>query len=123
MSLTNETTKDILNFLFRERVFAYRNNSVGIPDIRKGILRPASKTGLPDIIAVLSSRWVYLGPDATRIPCAGTYFGIEIKTGRDRLSDVQVGTHINIRGSEGIVFVVKDYEDFLNQWNQNICQK
>lgn len=102
MSQTNDTTRAILNFFFSAGIFSYRQNTTGIP-ISGGGFRPAAKTGLPDIIAIL--------------PPSGTYLGVEIKTGKDKLSDVQIGTHMNIRKMGGIVLVVKDYQDFLTQWN------
>lgn len=110
-SPTNRTTTAILSFLFESGVYAYRQNSTGIPDVRKGIFRPAAKVGLPDIVGILPDTGDYYG-------CKGTYLGVEVKTGKDTLRPEQLGTHENIKRMGGIVLVVKDYEDFINQWNK-----
>lgn len=112
MSLTNETTNAILDFLFRNRVFAWRQNSGGIPLFREGILtgfRPGGKAGQPDIVGILPSMGRHLG---------GTYLGIEIKTGKDRLSEGQVAFHSQARKAGALILVVKSFEDFLTQWNE-----
>lgn len=75
---------------------------MGVPIPGTGRFRPAPKTGLPDIVAIK--------------PPGGQHVGIEVKTGRDRLRPEQVGTLENIRRMGGIALVVKDFEDFLNQW-------
>ena len=105
MSQTNETTNAILNFLFRNRVFAFRQNSGGIPLFREGVLtgfRPGGKVGQPDIVGIL--------------PNNGKYLGIEIKSGKDRLSEGQVAFHLQARKAGAVILVVKTFEDFLSQW-------
>jgi hypothetical protein len=111
MSLTNETTNAILSFLFSNRIFAWRQNSGGIPLFRDGILtgfRPGGKTGQPDIVGILPSDGKYLG----------TYLGIEVKTGKDRLSEGQISFHKQARDSGAVILVVKDFLDFLSQWEK-----
>lgn len=98
---TNGLTKDILKFWFELRVFAYRQNSSGIFDQRKGIYRPAAKVGLPDTIAIL--------------PHIGRYCGVEIKVGRDKLRPEQIGALRNIKLMGGVGIVVKDFPDFIKQ--------
>jgi hypothetical protein len=101
MSITNELTRDILNFFFECRVFAYRQNSTGIYDQRAGIYRPAAKTGLTDIVAIL--------------PTVGVYCGVELKVGKDKLRPEQIGTIKNIKDMGGVAFVAKDWPNFMDQ--------
>ena len=104
-SQTNETTNAILDFLFRNGIFCFRQNSGGIPLFRDGILtgfRPGGKIGQPDIVGIL--------------PPNGKYLGIEIKTGKDKCSEVQLAFHSTARKLGAICLVVKDFPDFLNQW-------
>lgn len=101
MSQTNETTRLILNHLYNLKIFAWRQNTAGIP-LPQGGFRPAGKTGLPDIMAIL--------------PPDGKFLGIEVKTGRDRLRPEQEGfiRNAGLMGAE--VLVVKDHPDFLRQF-------
>jgi len=107
MSLTNQTTNEILSFLFSHRIFSWRQNSGGVPMIKDGFLtgfRPSGKVGQPDIVGIL--------------PTSGTYLGIEIKTGKDRLSEGQLSFHSQARKAGATILVVSDFEDFLDQWNK-----
>jgi len=101
MSATNETTKQILQYLFDQRVFAWRQNTVGIPTERGW--RTAAKTGVADILAVL--------------PKNGRLLAVEVKTGRDTLRPEQLGFGRNIEAMGGVYLVVKDFPDFLDKWN------
>jgi hypothetical protein len=106
-SPTNQTTNDILNFLFQHRIFAWRQNSGGIPMVHDGAIvgfRPSGKTGQPDIVGIFNGR----------------YLGIEVKTGKDRLSEGQVSFHLQARKSGALILVVKDFPDFLSQW-EKLC--
>lgn len=103
MSQTNETTRAILNFLFEKRIFAWRQNTGGIPDPR-GFFRPAAKTGVADILAI--------------VPPNGQFLAIEIKTGRDRLRPEQEGFLQNVRTMGGLALVVKDYDQFLDSFQK-----
>jgi hypothetical protein len=105
-SPTNETTNAILSFLFNSGIFAWRQNSGGIPLFRDGILtgfRPGGKTGIPDICGIS-------GPN-------GRAVYVEVKTGKDRCSDVQLAFHSTARRLGAICLVAKDFNDFLTQWN------
>lgn len=100
---TDDTTRNILKFFFDAGIYSYRQNSMGIP-LSGGGFRAGAKTGLPDIVAIL--------------PPNGKHLGCEIKTGNDRLRPEQRGTLENITRMGGVAMVVKDFEDFINQWNQ-----
>lgn len=108
-SPTNETTRRILNFLLYQGVFAWRNNTVGVPLRRGGEIigfRSAGKKGVSDILGVYSC----MG--------RGLFLAIEVKTGKDRLSPEQEGFLATVNKLGGVGLVVKNYEDFLEQWNQ-----
>lgn len=45
---------------------------------------------------------------------------IEVKTGTDSLRPEQVGFLTNAARMGAITMVVKDFQDFLNQWNKII---
>lgn len=107
MTQTNATTSRILDFLFRGGIFSWRNNAAPIPVSRAGAVvgfRSGGKSGRPDIEGILSP--------------AGRYLGIEVKTGKDRLSAVQVGFHDTARKAGAVILVVKDFEDFVSQWEK-----
>lgn len=103
MSKTNETTRRILDFLCRNGIFAWRHNVLPIPVVGAG-LRSGSKSGVPDIIGIL--------------PNTGRFLGIEVKTGKDKLRDTQRGFHLTASKLGALILVVKDYDDFLDQWNK-----
>lgn len=100
MTITNELTRQILSFLSSSNSYAFRVNSVGIVDRRSGITRTAPKKGISDILGVFN----------------GHFFGIEIKVGKDRLSDEQRGFITNVEHFGGKVFVVHSFEDFKKEW-------
>lgn len=101
--LTNETTQAILKYLFNAGIFAWRQNTAGIP-LASGGFRPAAMSGISDILAVL--------------PTSGRFLAIEVKTGRDRLRPEQVGFIRNVTNMGGVALVVKDFEDFKNQFER-----
>ena len=101
MSATNETTSQILKYLFEKKIFAWRHNTTGIP-LAGGGFRPAAMTGVSDILGI--------------IPPLGRFLAVEVKTGRDRIRPEQVGFLRNIERSGGIALVVKDFNDFLQQF-------
>lgn len=105
-SQTNETTQKILDFLIVNRILAYRNHTSGVPITKGGVQigwRPSSKVGRPDIEGI--------------IPPLGRALLIEVKTGRDHLSEIQEA-HLQAARSQGaLVMVVKTYDDFIAQWD------
>lgn len=103
-SPTNQLTSDIIAYLFKQHIFAFRCNTQGTYDQTTGKYRPARTTGIPDIIAIPNGR----------------FLGIEVKTGKDRLRDAQIGFHQNVSQSKGLILVVKTMDDFVKQYNQLI---
>lgn len=76
-----------------------------IPVCRNGAVvgfRSGGKSGIPDIVGMLRPH--------------GRFFGVEIKTGRDKLRPEQIGFHSQARKLGAFILVVKDYEDFIDQW-------
>lgn len=114
-SPTNETTRRILNFLFNVGAFAWRNNVLPIP-LPGGGYRPGSKSGVPDIIGILPAFRGGLG-------YKGTFIGVEVKTGRDKLRPEQEGFHFTARKLGAVILVVKDFDDFKQQWDNLWKQK
>src|SRR3990167_6602807 len=102
MSTTNETTKQILNYLFEQGVFAWRQNTVGIPTQRGW--RPAAKTVVADILAVLPG---------------GKFMACEVKTNKDRLRPEQIGFLKNVESAGGVALIIKDFEDFRRQYDKS----
>lgn len=104
MSATNETTNRILSFLFSQGIFAWRNNTTGIP-LPGGGFRPAAKTGVPDVLCISPRTGPFLA-------------GVEIKTGKDRLRPEQEGFISSAKHVGAVVLVVKNFDDFLAQYNE-----
>lgn len=74
---TNALTKTVIDWLRWKGILAWRNNNGAVFDPKRGIHRkppPGSLKGIPDILGIL--------PD-------GTFLGVEIKTGKDKLSPEQ----------------------------------
>lgn len=109
-SPTNQTTNDILNFFLRNGIFARRHGVVsGTSSYTKKNGETKERyihggiTGGSDIFAWLPN---------------GKFLGVEIKTGKDRLSPIQEGFNAQIQMMGHLIFVVKDFNDFLLQWNK-----
>lgn len=100
MTKTNETTQLILNYLFKKGIYAWRNSVGAIKS--QGKFYQMGKLGSSDIFAVL--------------PPHGTFLGIEIKTGADKLRPEQVGFIKNVQFRGGGAIVVKDFDDFFEQF-------
>ena len=100
-SPANLLTNQILDFFFANRIFAYRANSLGVYDSRKGIFRSSPKKGISDLIAI--------------IPPHGRFIGIEIKIGKDKQSEEQKGFQSNILRAGGVYLIARDYDSFIRE--------
>lgn len=108
---TNETTAQILKFLtVNIRAFVWRNNVLPVP-LPGGGFRPGSKLGVPDIIGILPQIGKMAG---------GSFIGVEVKTGKDKVRPEQEGFHFTAQKLGAIILVVKDFNDFKLQWEQLI---
>jgi len=99
-SPTNELTQFILSDLFKRGVFAWREDTTGIP-MKDGSLRPGGKKGKPDVFSV----WAPYG----------ILVGIEVKTGSDRLRAEQIGFQKSLEHVGGIFLVVHTKEDYIHK--------
>lgn len=102
---TARLTRDICDYLILEGHKAWRQNVLPVP-LSGGGFRSGSKAGQPDVVGILCD------PGGR----GGCYFGIEVKTGRDKLRDVQKAFHFEARKLGAIILVVKTFEDFFVQW-------
>src|SRR3990167_6618527 len=97
-SSTNALTAQALDYLLRlPHCFAWRNNTTGLFDVSRGVFRPAPKRGVSDIVGVYR----------------GLFFGIEIKTCRDRLRAEQISFISSVEAAGGFVLVVGSYDEFI----------
>jgi len=56
------------------------------------------------------------------MPPSGQLIAIEIKIGKDRLSDEQTGFLENVKACGGKIFVAKTFEDFEKWWMESFPQ-
>lgn len=101
MSAATKLTNDIINHIYARGGYAWRASSVGVFDQQKQAFRTAPKKGVSDILACFNGRLI----------------AVEVKIGKDRLSDEQVGFMMNIKNVGGCAFVAVDFDNFLEQWN------
>ena len=101
MKNTNALTQAIVGYLNLNGFIAWRQNTVGVFDRKKNTFRknPNQKTGIPDIIGYRKSDAVFIG--------------IEIKTGSDTLSNVQLIFLQTLKQAGGIALVVSSLDEFL----------
>jgi hypothetical protein len=102
MSQANETTRAILFYLASRGAFVWRQNTGAVVSEyngKKRLIRYGTP-GAPDVEGVL--------PD-------GRYIGVEIKVGRDKLRDVQIAFHEEVRQRGGVIAVVwpQDWQEVL----------
>ena len=104
-SPANTLTKQILNYLFEKRVFAWRNSVGAFGGLRANgqkIFLQFGKVGSPDIIGILNP--------------TGRFIGIEVKIGKDKLRPAQLSFKRQAELCGGLYVVVKDFEGFLDEF-------
>ena len=96
----NRITANVLRVInLQPKCVAYRINNVGVWDAAKQIHRAGNtEKGLPDIFAILRGRAV----------------AIEVKAGKDRLSEHQKARAQEIERAQGVYLVVRSTDEFLN---------
>ena len=102
-SSANELTKAVI-YHFEEVLggLALRINNTGIYDPRtKRFRKSHTRKGIPDIICVLD----------------GTFIGVEIKYGKDRLSQHQKDMKKEIEAAGGFYMVAKTFEQYVSTLN------
>lgn len=95
----NQITRNVLRLAnFQPGCVAYRVNNVGVWDEANGIHRKGNtEKGLPDVIMI----------------CRGKFIGIEVKAGKDRLSDDQEKRRFEIEKAGGIYFECRSTDEFI----------
>ena len=105
MSRASELTNQIIDHVYRCGGYAWRANSVGIYDEKKGVHRAGAKKGVSDVLACYR----------------GVLVAVEVKMGRDRLRPEQEGFIANIRHVGGRAFVAKDFDSFREEWERQVA--
>ncbi len=106
-SKTNELTDAIIRHIKAQGGTAYRVNSQGQYDSKLGKWRLSGmKRGLPDIIGIYEGR----------------FLGVEVKTGRDKLSEYQLKRKQEIETSKGIYIETKTLQQFEEDF-KSICNQ
>jgi len=97
----NELTNEVIDYIYRCGGFAWRQNSGGVYDKNIGVFRTSSKKGVSDVLACYKGR----------------IFCIEVKIGKDKLSQEQQGFLKNIENVRGRVYVAQYFDDFKFWFN------
>ena len=106
----NELTRAIETFIRLTGNYADRINNTGIYDTRTGKWRKGgTRKGIADIMA---SKKVEHGGRTFSITVA-----IEVKIGRDRLSEHQKRCKEEIERSGGVYIIAKEWDGFFAEWN------
>lgn len=109
MSDANGLTKAIVAFIRLTGDYADRINNTGIYDVKAGKFRKSNtRKGIADIMA------------SKRITHEGRTFAvtvaIEVKVGKDRLSEHQERMRDEIQKKGGVYIVARDWEGFIRDW-------
>jgi penicillin-binding protein-related factor A (putative recombinase) len=104
MSEANSLTLQVINHIYLQGGYAWRAASVGVFDSKMGRFRASAKKGVADVLACFK----------------GHLIAVEIKIGKDHLSDEQIGFLKNIEHVGGIAIVAKNFDDFKISWENAI---
>lgn len=96
----NRITANIIRVInMQPKCVAYRINNVGVWDAEKGIHRAGgTQKGIADIAAIVRGRAMW----------------VEVKAGRDRLSQEQCAFRTEVERAGGLYFVARSTDEFLN---------
>lgn len=93
---------EILSFLKRNGIFAWKNESVGIYDAKKGVFRRKNSihriVGTSDILGIFYQR----------------FLAIEVKSKTGKLSDAQCAFLEAVKNNGGIAFVARSVDDVID---------
>jgi Holliday junction resolvase len=104
---TSALTNEIIRHIRKLGGWAVRVNVSGFYDPEKGFWRKGvTDPGTPDIMAVVNGR----------------FYGIEIKTGTDRLRPEQTLTKQAIEGAGGVFLIAHDIAKFREEFRAKILQ-
>ncbi len=95
----NRITANIIRVInLQPKCIAYRINNVGVWDAAKGIHRKGNtEKGIPDISAIVRGRALW----------------VEVKAGRDKMSEDQLMRKMEIERSGGLFFEARSTDEFL----------
>lgn len=109
-SSANDLTRSIEAFIRLTGNYADRINNTGIYDPRtKRFRKGGTRKGIADIIA---SKMVEHGGRKFAVNVA-----IEVKVGRDKLSEHQIRIKQDIEQAGGYYIVARDWPTFIEQWD------
>jgi hypothetical protein len=99
----NGLTKAVITWLTLNKHYCSRIQSQGQWNQKLGVFTKSTvRKGIGDIMAVIDGRTIM----------------IEVKIGRDKLSEAQLKTKADVENSGGYYMVVKDFEQFMNEYKQ-----
>ena len=98
----NQITRNVLRIVnFHPGCVAYRINNVGIYDEAKGVHRRANtEKGIPDVLGVIKGR----------------FLAVEVKAGRDKMSEDQLKRKFEIEKAGGIYIEARSTDGFIKQF-------
>jgi len=107
----NELTKAIVTYIRLTGNYADRINNMGVYDKKfNGYRKANTRKGICDIMA---SKKIQIQDREIAINV-----GIEVKIGKDKLSEHQLHMQDEITKSGGVYIIATNWDFFYNQWNQ-----
>ena len=105
----NRITANVIRIInLQSGCVAYRINNVGVWDAAKGIHRKGNtEKGIPDIIACIK----------------GEFWGIEVKAGRDKMSEEQCMRKFEIINAKGKFFEIRSTKEFIDVFENFFLHK
>ena len=108
---SNELTRAIVEFIRLTGHYADRINNTGIYDSKTGRWRKGgTRKGISDIIA---NKMIEHDGRKFSIMVA-----IEVKVGRDKMSDYQLKVQAEVQNSGGVYIIAKTWEQFFEEWQK-----
>lgn len=105
----NTLTRAIVDYIRLTGNYADRINNMGVYDARRGTYRKGgTRRGIADIMA---TKKIQHG-DRT----VGLTVAIEVKIGKDRLSEHQLAVKAEVERGGGVYLVAKDWDQFIRDW-------
>ena len=101
MSAASELTNQIIDYIYKAGGYAWRASSVGVFDTKRQYFRTAAKKGVADILCCYR----------------GQMIAVEVKIGKDKLSDEQKGFLENISAVGGNTYVAGSFHEFKEWWS------
>lgn len=98
----NQITRNVLRIVnLHPGCVAYRINNVGIYDEAKGVHRRANtEKGIPDVLGVIKGR----------------FLAVEVKAGRDKMSEDQLKRKFEIEKAGGIYIEARSTDGFIKEF-------